>query len=52
MLLKEFGPYGITFINVCVVITVDMALFLRNFVPYEIMLMPMCVYFLILSRHS
>jgi hypothetical protein len=37
--VKDFGPYGIVFMNVCVVITVAMVLLLRDFGPYGITLM-------------
>jgi hypothetical protein len=33
-LLGDFGPYGVTFINVCVVIAFDMVMLLRDFGPY------------------
>jgi hypothetical protein len=31
LLLRDFGAYGIIFINVCVVITVAMVMLLRGF---------------------
>jgi hypothetical protein len=34
LLLRDSGPYGIIFMNVCVVITVAMVMLLRNFGPY------------------
>jgi hypothetical protein len=34
LLFRDFGPYGIIFMNVCVVTTVAMVLLLRNFGPY------------------
>jgi uncharacterized YccA/Bax inhibitor family protein len=39
--LKDFGPYGIIFMNVCV--TVAMVMLLRDFGPYGIIFMD-CVY--------
>jgi hypothetical protein len=33
LLLRDFGPYGIIFMNVCVVITVATVLLLRGFGP-------------------
>jgi uncharacterized YccA/Bax inhibitor family protein len=36
LLLRDFGPYGIIFMNVCVVITVAMLMLLREFGPYGI----------------
>jgi hypothetical protein len=51
-LLREFGPYGIIFMNVCVVMTVVMAMLLRNFGHYEIIFMTMCVYCFRFSCHS
>jgi hypothetical protein len=34
LLLRNFGSYGIIFINVCVVVTVAMVMLLRDFEPY------------------
>jgi hypothetical protein len=34
LLFRDFGPYGIIFMNVCVVITVAMAMLLREFGHY------------------
>jgi uncharacterized YccA/Bax inhibitor family protein len=34
LLLRDFGPYGIIFINVCVVTTVAMVMLLRDFGLY------------------
>jgi hypothetical protein len=34
LLLRDFGPYGIIFMNVRVVITVAMVMLLREFGPY------------------
>jgi hypothetical protein len=31
LLLRDFGPYGIVFMDVCVVITVAVVMLLRNF---------------------
>jgi hypothetical protein len=36
LLLRDFGPYKIIFMNVCVVITIAMAMLLDNFEPYGI----------------
>jgi hypothetical protein len=38
LLLMDFRPYGIIFMNVCVVITVAMVMLLRDFVPSGIIL--------------
>jgi uncharacterized YccA/Bax inhibitor family protein len=42
LLLRDVGPYGIIFMNVCVVRTVAMVMQLRDFGPYGIIFM-MCV---------
>jgi uncharacterized YccA/Bax inhibitor family protein len=34
LMLRDFGPYGIIFINVCVVITVAMLILLSDVGPY------------------
>jgi hypothetical protein len=34
LLLRDYGPYRIIFINVCVIITDAMLMILRNFGPY------------------
>jgi hypothetical protein len=34
LLLRDFGPYGIIFMNVCVVITVAMVMMLRDIMGY------------------
>jgi uncharacterized YccA/Bax inhibitor family protein len=39
LLLRDFGPNGIIFTNVCVVITVSMAMLLRDFGPNGIIFM-------------
>jgi hypothetical protein len=52
MLLRDFRPYGIIFINVYVVITVTMVMMLRDFRPDGIIFMTMCVYYFRFSRHS
>jgi hypothetical protein len=39
MLLRDFGPYGIIFMNVRVDITVAMVMLLRDFGPYVIIFM-------------
>jgi hypothetical protein len=44
LLLRDFGPCGIIFMNVCVVISVDMVMLLRDFRPYGILFM-VCVLF-------
>jgi uncharacterized YccA/Bax inhibitor family protein len=36
LLLRDFGPYGIIFMNVCIVITVAMVMLLRDFGPHGI----------------
>jgi hypothetical protein len=36
LLSRDFGPYGIIFMNVCVVITVAMEMLLRAFGQYGI----------------
>jgi hypothetical protein len=41
--LRDFGPYGIIFINVCVIITVAMVMLLGIFGSYRIVFMTMCV---------
>jgi hypothetical protein len=38
--------------NVCVVITVAMVMLLRDFGPYGIIFVSMCVYHFTFSRHS
>jgi uncharacterized YccA/Bax inhibitor family protein len=43
LLSRNFGPYGIIFMNLCVVITVAMVINLRDFGPYGIIFMNMCV---------
>jgi len=43
LLLRGLRPYGI-FMNVCVVITIDIAMLLRDCGPYGIIFMTMCVY--------
>jgi hypothetical protein len=43
LLLRDFGPYGIIFINVCVVITVAIIILLRDFGPYGIIFINECV---------
>jgi hypothetical protein len=52
LLLRDFWPYGIIFMNVCVVITVAILMLLRDFGPYGIIFMTMCVYYFRFSRHS
>jgi hypothetical protein len=42
LLLRDFGPYAM-FMNVCVVITVAMAMLLRDFGSYVIMFMTVCL---------
>jgi hypothetical protein len=44
LLLTDFGPYGIIFMTVCVVITVAMVVLLRDFGPYGIF-MTVCLLF-------
>jgi hypothetical protein len=36
LLLRDFGPYGIIFMNVCVVITVAMVILLQDLGPYVV----------------
>jgi hypothetical protein len=43
LLFRDFGPYGIIFKNVCVIITVAMVMLLRYFGPRGIIFMTMCV---------
>jgi hypothetical protein len=43
LLLRDFGPYGIKFMNVCVVITVAMVMLLRDFGPCGKIFMTMCL---------
>jgi hypothetical protein len=38
LLLRDFAPYGMIFMNMCVVITVVMAMLLRDSGPYGIIL--------------
>jgi hypothetical protein len=52
LLLRDFGPYEIIFMNVCVVITVTMVMLLRDFRPYEIIFMNVCVYYFRFARQS
>jgi hypothetical protein len=35
LLLRDFGPYVIIFMNVCVVLTLAMAMLSRDFGPYD-----------------
>jgi hypothetical protein len=44
LLLRDFEPYVIIFMKVCVDITVAMVMLLRNFVP-------VCVYYFRFSRY-
>jgi hypothetical protein len=52
VLLRDFGPYGIIFMNVFVVITVAMVMMFGDFGPHGIIFMTMCVYYFRFSRHS
>jgi hypothetical protein len=52
LMLRDFGPYGIIFMNVSVVITVAIVMLLRNFKPCGIIFMIMAVYYFRFSRHS
>jgi hypothetical protein len=52
LLLRNFGPYGIIFMNVCVLRAVAMVMLLKDFGPYGITFMTMCVYYFIFSRNS
>jgi hypothetical protein len=40
--LRDFGPYGIIFMNRYVAITVAMVILLREFKPYGMMFMTVC----------
>jgi hypothetical protein len=51
LVLKGFGPCGVIFMNVCVVITVSIVMLLRDSGPYGIIFMTMFIAFR-LSRHS
>jgi hypothetical protein len=46
VMLRDFGPYGAQFMNVCVVITVVMVKLSRHFEPYGVMFMTTRVYYL------
>jgi hypothetical protein len=50
--LRDFGPYGIIFINVCVVMTVATVMLLKDFWPYWIKFMAVCVYCFRFFGHS
>jgi hypothetical protein len=52
LLFWDFGPYGIIYMNVCVVLIVAIMMLLLDFGPYGIILMTMCVYYFRFSRHS
>jgi hypothetical protein len=39
LLLRDFGPYGIIFMNMCVVISVAEVMLLRDFGPHGIIFM-------------
>jgi hypothetical protein len=52
LLLMYSGPYGIMFMNVCAVVTVTMAILLKDFGPYGIICMTMYVYCFGFSRNS
>lgn len=41
LLLLDFGPYGITFMNVYIVMTVAMVMLLMYFGPYKLIFMTM-----------
>jgi uncharacterized YccA/Bax inhibitor family protein len=43
LMLRDFGPYGIIFINVCVVITVTMLILLSDVGPYVFCLCVGCL---------
>jgi hypothetical protein len=43
MLLTDFGPFGIIFLNLCVIITVAMVTILRDFGPCRIIFMTMSI---------
>jgi hypothetical protein len=42
-LLTDFGPYGIVYINVCVVIALTIIMLVKEFGPLRIVFMTMCV---------
>jgi fluoride ion exporter CrcB/FEX len=43
VLLRDFGPYGVLFGNMCR-FTIAMVMLLRDFRPYGIIFMNVCVY--------
>jgi hypothetical protein len=44
LLLRDFGPYRIIFMNMCVIADVIMVMLLRDFEPCDIIFMTKCVY--------
>jgi hypothetical protein len=44
-LSRDFGPHGIIFTNVCIVITVAMVTLLRNIELYRVPFMTMSIYY-------
>jgi hypothetical protein len=52
LLLRHFGPYGIIFVNGCVVITVAIVMLLKDFGPYRIIHTTMYVDYFRFSRVS
>jgi hypothetical protein len=43
LLLQDFGPYVIIFMNACAVTTVTMIMLLRDFGPYGVIFDDVCV---------
>jgi hypothetical protein len=52
LVLRNFGPYGVIFMNVCVVINVAVVMLLRDSGLHGTIFMTMCVYYFRFSRHS
>jgi hypothetical protein len=52
LLSRDFGPYVMIFMNVCVVITVAMVMVLRDFESHGIIFMSMYVNYFRFSGHS
>jgi hypothetical protein len=64
LLFRDFGTYGIIFMDVCAVITVALVMLLRDFGSYGMIFMNVCVattvamtmtvsvYYFRFSRHS
>jgi hypothetical protein len=43
LLLSDFGPFGIIFMNMRVVITVAVVILLQDFGPYGVIFMTVCL---------